>query len=313
MKKIIYYPAITGDKITQYLQSNPGYQDFYNIDYPYVLLSAGRAYTDLDIRNKLGINHIVKVMGDSGGFQIRNGTLDYYPGLEKEIYNWQKKNTDIILYLDVYKDVRDYESFMNALKKSIPVYEYYSNQSYMSDCNKPKLNILHGNNFAEYKEWDEQTKHFHSSGYAVADCKTPADILFTYNLIKDRCHNGYIHYLGIINPKHIMILHKLQQLNPDIQISFDNSTPIMLAEQSISIEPNLNDLDVILSKYPEIKNEETYLNFVINNLYNYLDICDNITSYNGIISDIYDKLIDKYIIKRKGDINELSKILKSSN
>ena len=100
MKNLIYYPSLSAGGCAGDFKNNkevkPGLTSrFYSKDFPepwrhpYFLITAGHHYKWMDARQRYGLDEDVKVLGDSGGFQLATGAIKWDPKFKETIFNLQ--------------------------------------------------------------------------------------------------------------------------------------------------------------------------------------------------------------------------------
>ena len=135
-----YYPSLSSGASKAWLQKNvelsPGVTSrFYSDDYPekfrhkYFLITAGHHYKKEDMRQRLGLDDSVQVIGDSGGFQLATGAIDWDPSFKETIFTWLENNSDIALNLDLPPRVKLTGKFDYCLETSVD--NFYSNQTHV--------------------------------------------------------------------------------------------------------------------------------------------------------------------------------------
>ena len=109
--RIIYIPSLSAGAYASYLKNNreivPGLcSRFYDEKFPekfrykYFLVTAGHRYKKMNYVQEHGLQNSF-VFGDSGGFQIANGTLDWNLTLRDQIFNFLENNSTVAANLDI--------------------------------------------------------------------------------------------------------------------------------------------------------------------------------------------------------------------
>lgn len=278
----VYTPSITAEfaKIghSQHLKQSYSFheRDLNFLDpnsglfhYPYALYSAGQA-----AKNNKAAKHTSSVsardkskttiIGDSGGFQIQQGTIEF-SGDEtcERMLRWLERHADFSMSLDfptggispgnVAAHVArltaaghplQAQSAANGLSLDFNACLTQSrlNLDYFVRHRTPGatnvLNVLQGRTERESKVWYDAVKGYRLDGWAFAGAHqsafsmTMARLLDMYDdgLLQDA---RWIHFLGIstLEPAYLFttILRCLRRFNSDIGISFDTSSPFLSA------------------------------------------------------------------------------------
>ena len=199
--------------------------------HPFFLLSAA-AMKFTNMRHDMGMDKI-KIIGDSGGFQLAMGTWKWDSSLNEKVILWLENNSDVAMALDIPPRVKFQAKFKEALDLS------YANFKYFADHQSGKcdfLNVLHGSNEEEYLHWYEKVKDFDFTGYAIGGAiGNIIRVIYVIALLiekgeLDKPHNKYIHVLGVSSGTDFLILSSLQKFlndrfNGKIQLSTDSSSP----------------------------------------------------------------------------------------
>ena len=98
MSNFIYFPSFSTAGVASELKKDFRFSNgttcrFYaeemkGMRHPYFLLSAGANYRREKAREDFGLTEDVLVVGDSGGFQIKTGNLEWKPQLRETILRW---------------------------------------------------------------------------------------------------------------------------------------------------------------------------------------------------------------------------------
>ena len=136
MSNFIYFPSFSTAGVAPELKKDFRFSSgttcrFYakemnELRYPYFLLSAGANYRNKKARESFGLTDDVLVVGDSGGFQIKTGNLEWKPELREIILRWLENNSDIAMNLDIPP---------GGISKFIAISELFSNHLKMVSLN----------------------------------------------------------------------------------------------------------------------------------------------------------------------------------
>ena len=132
----------TGYKLKGELSSR-----FYSDEFPeqfrykYFLLSAGSNYRDKESRKTFGLSDDVLVFGDSGGFQIKTGNLNWKPELRETILRWSENNTDVFMNLDIPPGGKVFKEYDECLDLSAENFRYYADNRDKENVDIPELDI----------------------------------------------------------------------------------------------------------------------------------------------------------------------------
>jgi hypothetical protein len=237
--------------------------------YPYALYSAGQAAkTDNDasqtsiVSNR--ITSLTTVIGDSGGFQIQEGTIQF-AGDEtcERMLRWLEAHADYSMTLDfptggidlgnvdqhaerLLRDGHDLHALSKAsglsLEYNTCLVQSRINLDYFAAHRKPGatnfLNVIQGRTERESKHWYDAVKGYGFEGWAFAGTQQSAFSLILSRLL-DMYEDGnlqdtkWIHFLGVARIKiaylFTVVLRCLRRINPVIEISFDAASPFTQA------------------------------------------------------------------------------------
>ncbi|TCL93586.1 hypothetical protein C8J38_1027 [Rhizobium sp. PP-WC-2G-219] len=237
--------------------------------YPYALYSAGQAAkTDSEARHTSSVSARDKskttIIGDSGGFQIQQGTIEFAGDVTCErMLRWLEGHADFSMSLDfptggiapgnvavhaarliAAGHPLKAQSAANGLSLDFNACLTQSrlNLDYFSKHRAPGatnlLNVLQGRTERESKAWYDAVKSYGLEGWAFAGAHQSAFSLTMARLL-DMYDDGllrnarWIHFLGIstLEPAYLFttILRCIRRFNPDIGISFDTSSPFLSA------------------------------------------------------------------------------------
>lgn len=237
--------------------------------YPYALYSAGQA-----AKNDSAAAHTSSVsardkgrttiIGDSGGFQIQQGTIDFAGDATCErMLRWLEGHADFSMTLDFPTggiepgNVAAHSArliaaghplraqtaangmsldYNTCLMQSLINLDYFTAHRKTGATNL--LNVLQGRTEQESKVWYDAVKGYRLEGWAFAGAHQ-SSFSMTMARLLDMYDDGllgstkWIHFLGIstLEPAYLFttILRCLRQFNPDIGISFDTSSPFKSA------------------------------------------------------------------------------------
>jgi hypothetical protein len=244
MKELVYYPSLSSGGFASWLKKDkevaPGIPArFYSPEFPepwrheYFLITAGHHYKKPESRKEYGLGDNVKVMGDSGGFQLATGAIKWKPEFKETIFHWLENNCDIGVNLDIPPRVKYEGKFYECLDISYENFKYFAdNQSGKCDF----LNVIQGNNLAEYEYWYKKVADFNFNGWCIGGTQSGLVLLMQAIAVMlqngefDKERNRYIHILGISKVSDFFILAYFQKMINEyyggrIQISTDSSSP----------------------------------------------------------------------------------------
>jgi hypothetical protein len=224
---------------------------------PSALYSAGQA--DLFSRQPCSVTARDKgttsIMGDSGGFQIIEGTLKIHgrvirkPDDEQRriILDWLERHCDWAMTLDVPPVALDYPSsgytrFRDCLADTMFHCMYFVKHR---RGGVEFLNCLHGRNLAECDLWYDAVRQFPFEGWAFGSGYKKNPYLVLHRLLRMR-DEGYLegkerlHFLGQSGLEIACVLTAIQRalrahVNPGVRVSFDSSSPFTQAAEYNSV------------------------------------------------------------------------------
>ncbi|QRY67971.1 hypothetical protein JVX98_27115 [Ensifer sp. PDNC004] len=237
--------------------------------YPYALYSAGQAAkSDSAAKQASSVSardrNRTTIIGDSGGFQIQQGTIAF-AGDEtcERMLRWLEGNADFAMTLDFPTggigsgNVAAHASRLIAQGHNLQamaagnglsvdynacLQQSLINLNYFSTHRRPGatnlLNVIQGRTERESKVWYDAVKGYGLEGWAFAGTHQSAFSMSMARLL-DMYDDGllqkarWIHFLGIstLEPAYLFttILRGLRRINPDIGVSFDTSSPFLAA------------------------------------------------------------------------------------
>lgn len=237
--------------------------------YPYALYSAGQAAKNdstagQDSSVSKRDRSRTTIIGDSGGFQIQEGTIKFEGDkTTARMLQWLERHADFAMTLDfptggigsgnvaphakrLIAEGHNLSAMVGSNRLSTDynacLQQSLINLDYFSTHRKPGatnlLNVIQGRNERESKVWYEAVKSYGLEGWAFAGMHQSSFSLVMARLL-DMYDDGllqnvrWIHFLGIstLEPAYLFttILRCLRRINPDIGISFDTSSPYKTA------------------------------------------------------------------------------------
>lgn len=237
--------------------------------YPYALYSAGQAADTESAGKQKSIvsernRSCTTILGDSGGFQIQEGTIRFDGETTTErMLRWLEGHADFSMTLDFptggigsgnmtphAKRLSDQGYDLDAQSKKNGLSVDYNaclqqsliNLDYFAKHRKPGatnlLNVIQGRNEHESKVWYDAVKGYDLEGWAFAGAHQSSFTMLLNRLI-DMKEEGFlqrakwIHVLGVSKLANAYlfttILRCIRRFNPDIQLSFDTAGPFRSA------------------------------------------------------------------------------------
>jgi len=196
--------------------------------HPAVLLSA--PYFVKNSRSDLLIGDDVLVVGDSGGFQILTGKIDWLEPIT--ILRWQEENCDIGITLDVppvssISSIPDISFVEKCARKSARNYEIAARNR--RNDKLLLLKPLHGAKLEQLKIWHKHIKDIDLDGYALSPKPAADPMIFAL-------HATFIHEAEMPERIHVF-LGSGPNIIPVIiyssyffkNVTFDSTTPLLRA------------------------------------------------------------------------------------
>jgi hypothetical protein len=255
----VYIPSVT-----------PNYAEFVHADDPKRPMPSGVQLSDLnfldDGSDLFHVGHVMSsagqamdkskpciiserdrtktmMIGDSGGFQIIGGVLDWKGDkTRKQILLWLEANADWAMTLDVPTRAPEnpksgFKSFRDCLNRTIENLDYFRDKRSTKSPLK-LLNVLQGENHSQANIWFDAVKHYPFEGWAFAGrhrlnlktlCRRVIQMA-DQKLLDDR---DWIHVLGTNRLTMALGLTALQRaindhINPRLRISYDTSSPFSI-------------------------------------------------------------------------------------
>lgn len=237
--------------------------------YPYALYSAGQAAdTEGAALQKSTVSerdrNSTTIIGDSGGFQIQEGTIRFEGEKTTErMLRWLEGHADFSMTLDfptggistgkmtphakrMIKEGYDLEGLSSENRLSIDfnacLQQSLANLNYFKKHRKPVatnfLNVIQGRNEHESKVWYDAVKGYDLEGWAFAGVHQSSFTMLLNRLI-DMKNDGllkrakWIHVLGVSKLANAylftVLLHCIRNINPGIELSFDTAGPFRSA------------------------------------------------------------------------------------
>ena len=229
--KVTYVPGYPGtskssDKSMKYFWWRDDNISGYR--HPAVLLSA--PYFVKNSRSDLLIGDDVLVVGDSGGFQILTGKIDWLEPIT--ILRWQEENCDIGITLDVppvssISSIPDISFVEKCARKSARNYEIAARNR--RNDKLLLLKPLHGAKLEQLKIWHKRIKDIDLDGYALSPKPAADPMIFAL-------HTIFIHEAEMPERIHVF-LGSGSNIIPVIiyssyffkNVTFDSTTPLLRA------------------------------------------------------------------------------------
>lgn len=249
--------------------TNPNSKLFF---YPWVLYSAGQAAATKSkagavnwLTDRASRDHRVVVLGDSGGYQVQQGTIEFGPDTTERMLRWLERVADYSMTLDfptggiargslnrhierLRQEGHDIDGeaethgfgvdYMGCLRQTVINNELFESQRVAGATSL--LNVIQGRNERESSFWYEQVKHFPFEGWAFAG-KHHTQLSMTLRRLLDMQRDGklascrWIHFLGVSTLRHGIVLSFLQRalresgIAPHVQVTFDSASPVKTA------------------------------------------------------------------------------------
>lgn len=268
----------------------PSHSRFVHLNNPGRDMPAGLAMSDLDFLNPdsslFNVTHVMSsagqamrqtepcfisardrsrttVIGDSGGFQIIGGILDWEGDKTREaILRWLEANVDWAMTLDVptravQNPKSGYKTFQECLRETLKNLDYFQRHR-NHDAPTKFLNVLQGETIQQADKWFDAVKGYEFEGWAFAGkhrfslrnmCKRIIQMA-DQRLIQDR---DWIHILGTNRITQALGFTALQRainkhINENLRISYDTSSPFQLTGRwhSVYSLPNINHQQAVL-------------------------------------------------------------------
>lgn len=209
-------------------------EDFLPAEYrhPYFLVTAGQSYKKMDHSAKYGFTSDTLILGDSGGYQISKGTLEWDLSLREKIFHWLEENSTVAMNLDIPTRNRWDGKFYECLDISADNFKWFADhQTGRTDF----LNIIQGPTYEKYSYWYKKIKGMPFKGWAVGGAAGSVSSFFA--AVSVLIENGellnpehkWLHILGCSSIHEFLLLAQLQKSLEEIgsktQVMSDSSTP----------------------------------------------------------------------------------------
>lgn len=221
--------------------------------YPWLLVSVAHNHKQEDfIHTNLGFkdNEDAKkqgatIFGDSGGFQIVAGRIEYSDELREKYANWLNHNCTIAPNLDLppyvssTKELTTNDKFKENLKVTIQNHKWQKKQVDSGKLNNIKwLQVLHGNTSKQLDVWYKNICQYRFNGWAVGSAPVKSGFYILTGLfklfenkevVKDDVE--YIHVFGASDYKSVLLIsywnYKVRQRYPEAKfvLTYDSSSP----------------------------------------------------------------------------------------
>jgi hypothetical protein len=298
----IWFPSyscagIASELKTGYKLKNELSTKFYSDEFPeqfrykYFLLSAGANYRNKEARKAFGLSNDVLVLGDSGGFQIKTGNLNWKPELRETILRWSENNTDVFMNLDIPPGGDVFKEYDECLDISAENFRYYADNR--DNENTDILNVLQATYDNRTQEWYDTVKEFKFDGWSIggiAGSKISSMLYAIAILLEGKEHlksnNKWLHMLGTAKVSDFLILEQLQKsllkVGSNMQVTTDSSSPdyaVVFGGYYMGFSLKQKRMESInLPKREDIFNNELSPPYVVP----FDDILSNVLSYKDI-------------------------------
>lgn len=210
---------------------------FYDKDYPekyrhpFFLITAGHDYKQFEHRERYGFTEDTLVFGDSGGFQIASGAIEWDISIRETIFKWLEHNSDIAMNLDIPTVQKYAGKFKQCLDISYDNFKYFEKHQ----TGKTKfLNVMQGENEEQYKHWYDTVKDFQFQGWGIGGGGKSYKLICALTALiaggehfKD--HIEMIHFLGISKIPDFFYLSQIQksldEVGSNVRVMTDSSSP----------------------------------------------------------------------------------------
>jgi hypothetical protein len=241
---MIYFPSVDSGGVSSYLNKKPDnkfdelfgvparwFEDPYPIEYQhkYYLASAGVRYKKMDYIEAKQFPKDLTVFGDSGGYQITSGILEWHVDLRKLIFEWLEANSTLAANLDLPPRGKMENKYRECLDISKENFRYfYENQTGRTQF----LNCLQGFDYDSYQNWYDEVKEFKFEGWAIGDPKGPVRYMAIISILLPEIMSGQckiLHFFGVSSIQEMIVLSyfekRIQELGIDFTLTIDSSSP----------------------------------------------------------------------------------------
>lgn len=244
MSNFIYFPSFSTAGVAPELKKDFRFgnnvpcrfysEEMKDLRYPYFLLSAGANYRTKDARKKFGLSDDVLVVGDSGGFQIKTGNLDWKPELKETILRWLEDNSDIAMNLDIPPGGKIFKDYDQCLNMSAENFAYF--QEHRVPGKVDFINILQAGYDDKTLSWYNKVKEFEFEGWSIGGCQGQklSSMLYAVAILLDgkehlKPNNKWLHILGTAKVFDFFMLEQLQksfnEVGSNFRVTTDSSSP----------------------------------------------------------------------------------------
>ena len=244
MSNFIYFPSFSTAGVAPELKKDFRFSSgttcrFYakemnELRYPYFLLSAGANYRNKKARESFGLTDDVLVVGDSGGFQIKTGNLQWKPELRETILRWLEDNSDIAMNLDIPPGGKIFKDYNECLDLSSENFEYFA--KHRTPGKVDLINILQAGFDNRTQEWYDQVKEFEFDGWSIGGCQGQklSSMLYAIAILLEgkehlKPNNKWLHILGTAKVFDFFMLEQLQksfnEVGSKFRVTTDSSSP----------------------------------------------------------------------------------------
>ena len=243
-KDFIYFPSFSSAGVAPELKQDFRFsngtpcrfysKDMGNIRYPYFLISAGANFRNKDARKDFGLSDDVLVVGDSGGFQIKTGNLQWKPELKETILRWLEDNCDIAMNLDIPPGGKVFTDYDECLKMSADNFEYFAKNRIQGKADF--INILQAGFDHRTMDWYNGVKDFEFEGWSIGGVQGSklSSMLYAIAILLDgkehlKQNNKWLHLLGTAKISDFFMLQQLQKsldsVGSNMRVTTDSSSP----------------------------------------------------------------------------------------
>ena len=243
-KDFIYFPSFSSAGVAPELKQDFRFGNgtpcrFYSTDmgdlrYPYFLISAGANFRNKDARKDFGLTDDVLVVGDSGGFQIKTGNLNWKPELKETILRWLEDNCDIAMNLDIPPGGKVFTDYDECLKMSADNFEYFAKNRIKGKADF--INILQAGFDNRTLDWYNTIKDFQFEGWSIGGVQGQklSSMLYAVAILLEgeehlKENNKWLHLLGTAKVSDFFMLQQLQNslnsVGSNMRVTTDSSSP----------------------------------------------------------------------------------------
>lgn len=196
------------------------------------LTTAGHNYRKTEYTKQFDFPEDMLIFGDSGGYQICSGILEWHTDLRKTMFEWLEGNSTVAMNLDVPPRMKWSGKFQLSLEISKENFKYFADRQ----TGKTEfLNIIQGSDYTKYSTWYKQVKDLPFSGWSIGGAGGSVmsvlaglTVLLENGEIDDES-NKWLHILGASGIVDFLVFAKIQQCinrrNSKLTVTTDSSTP----------------------------------------------------------------------------------------